>query len=263
MSLHDTYPRVTPFELAFRDVPSADALAEEVAEEAAGRGSDADHPHAFVTMEAVERFARALAPDDDPEHAGLRYGPLAYHGVHFTRAGCPLFLLTTHVARYLTGGSPGGEPRLPAPAGYLQLPQHLFWAAGESGSPESVDGIFWSAPAGDTLHTLLVTGLHPGGHGLGVVPLPAAPMADAPDWLEVDARGDGGDFQSDLPGAEIEQLYALQTAGEALKLLARFFAYAARVPGALDRLEGPVGGPDEGREGPRPSSLACTRVVLQ
>lgn len=262
MSLHDTYARVTPFELAFGDVQAAEALAAEVDEEAAGRGADATHPHAFVTMESVERFSRQLASEDDPERAGLRYGPLAYHGVHFIRAALPLFLLTTHVARYLVGGTPGGSPELPSTAGYLQLPQHLFWASAESGAPESVDGIFWSAPAEGTLQTLLVTGLHVGGEGLGIVPLPAAPLADAAAWLDVDARGDGQDFGSDLPGSEIEGLYALQTAGEALKLLARFFAYVSSVPESLVPVTASAVEIDPSVPGPRPSTLDFTRVVL-
>jgi len=262
MSLHDTYARVTPFELAFGDIPAAEALAVEVAEEAAGRGADATHPHAFVTMESVERFARQLASDDEPEHAGLRYGPLAYHGVNFVRAGLPLYLLTTHATRYLVGGTPGGTPELPAAAGYLQLPQHLFWASAESGAPESVDGIFWSAPAEGTLQTLLVTGLHAGGEGLGIVPLPAAPLSDSVGWLDVDARGDGHDFESDLPGSEIEGLYALRTAGEALKLLARFFAYSASVSDALVPVTASAVEIDPATPGPRPSTLDFTRVIL-
>ena len=78
--------------------------------------------------------------------------------------------------------------------------------------------------------------------------------------MAVDARGDGSDFSSTMPGAELDGLYAFATAGEALKLLARFFAHAAAVPAALR--PGPPGEGEPAADGPEPSSLPYVRVNL-
>jgi hypothetical protein len=268
MSLHDTYARLTPWELTFQTPEKAETLSRSVAEEAEGRGADADEPHAFVTMGAVGAFVADLEGPDPPAGSIHQFGALTFHGVHFTRAGCPLFLLSTHVARYLVGGAPDAVPTPPTPAGYLQLPQHLFWADGGSGTPESVDGLFWTVTKRDVMHTLLVTGLRPDRPGIGVIPLPEAPLGDAGAWLDADAREGGTEFDSHLPGSELDGLHSLVTAGEALKLLARFFAYLSAVPASAQPHEpGSVDSasahdsPDAAR-GPTPSRLPFTRVVL-
>jgi hypothetical protein len=259
MSLHDDYARITPYELAFGEPERADELVRAVEEEAAGRGADPDAPHAFVTMGAVEAFVRELAGTDAPAGAVHRYGALAFHAFHFTRAQRPVYLLDTHAARLLVEGAPEGEPIAPAPAGYLQLPRHLVWAPGEDDTPESVDGLFWTATGAGALHVLLATGLRPDRGGFGIVPLPEAPLAEAATWLGVDARGDGGDFASSMPGGEIDALYEVRTSGEILKLLGRFFAYAESVPEAL---QGPEPEEGAGEGGPQPSRLPFTRVTL-
>jgi hypothetical protein len=263
MSLHDEYARITPFELAFRDRASAESLVAAVDEESAGRGADIDAPHAFVTMGAVAAFVRGIEGPEAPPGAIHQYGALAFQGVHFMKAGCPLYLLTTHVARYLVEGSPGRDATPPSPAGYLQLPQHLFWSS--DGEPQSIDGIFWMTTRGGALHTLLATGLRADGSGLCVVPLPEAPLHAAPDWLTLDARGDGSDFVSALPGAELDRLYAVQSSGEVLKLLARFFVYAAERPRALESHPHAPPPPQEDAgspAAPRASALPYVRVLL-
>lgn len=264
MSLHDTYARRTPFELAFREKSRAEALMEAVAEEAEGRGADPEEPHAFVTMGAVAAFVHELEGPDAPAGAIHQYGALAYHGLHFARAGYPLYLLNTHAARYLVGGVPEGEPVPPTGAGYLQLPQHLFWTTGVDGTPESVDGIFWTLTRRDMLHTLMAIGIRPDRPGLGVVPLPEAPIADTGAWLTVDARGDGRDFANDLPGGDFDALYGVETAGEVLKLLARCFAYLSAVPAASVAGDaGPSPNATQSVDGaPPPSMLSFTSVTL-
>ena len=268
MSLHDAYARLTPWELTFQTRENAEALSKSVAEEAEGRGADAEEPHAFVTMGAVGAFVGHLEGPDAPAGAIHQFGALTFHGVHFTRADCPLFLLSTHVARYLVGGAPEGAPTPPAPAGYLQLPQHLFWADGGSGAPESVDGLFWTVTRHDVIHALLVTGLRPDRPGIGVIPLPEAPIGEARAWLDADVREGGIEFSSHMPGSELDGLHSLVTAGEALKLLARFFAYLSSVPGGAEPHEpgrfGPASPDDapDAASGPVPSRLPFTRVVL-
>jgi hypothetical protein len=295
MSLHDAYARLTPYELVFPDPSAAKDLIARIDEESAGRGADPTDPQQFVTMGAVASYVGGLREPDAEPGAIQRYGALVYHAVHFIRAGCPLFLLTTHAARYLAEGAPEGDPEPPAPAGYLQLPQHLFWAesagatAAEAAAggvaaagvateataaeapaagpdvtgkqaPESIDGIFWTATESGVLHTMLVTGVRPDRPGLGVIPLPEAPLADASAWLAADVRADGEDFSATLPGSELDRLLSFRAAGEALKLLARFFAYVGAVPSALERKE--ARSVDGGHAAPRASGLAYARVVL-
>jgi len=57
-------------------------------------------------------------------------------------------------------------------------------------------------------------------------------------------RQAGPDFETTLPGGELEGLYSLETAGEALKLVARLFQYLSEVPAALTARE-PASGGDE------------------
>ena len=261
MPLHDLYARVTPFELAFANPGRADALAEAVAEEARLRAVDDSDPFTFVTMGAVGAFLRELQGPDAPPEAVHQYGALAFHAVAFTRAGRPLYLLGAHVARYLVEGAPGAPPEPPAASGYLQLPQHMFWMGGDGGlPPESIDGVCWTTGERGLLHAMLAIGVRPDRPGLGVVPIPEAPLTDASMWAAASVRGEGEgeDFTSDLPGADLDRLYALKTAGEALKLLARFFSYARAFPGALERRAA------HAHEGvlPAPSALPFTRVGL-
>lgn len=260
MSLHDAYARLTPYELAFQDAGRASELLGAVGEEAEARGADVHDLNGFLTLGAVEAFVRELAGEADDPGALHRFGPLAFHGVHFSASDSPVFLLSTHVARYLVEGVPEGAPRPPRPAGYLQLPQHLFWTRATGEAPESIDGVFWTATPGGVLHALMVTGMRPDRPGIGVVALPAAPAGEAGRWLEVDAREDDEDFGTHLPGAEIDALYGVETAGEVFKLVARFFAYVDATPEALaerDAVEGPAG------DGPTPSALPFIRVSIE
>ncbi len=267
MALHDRYARRTPFELAFPDRTRAERLAEEASEEGEARGVDPHHPQMFATLGSVGAFLAELRDPEAPPEAVHRYAALAFHGVAFTRAGCPLYLLSTDAARELVTTVPEGAPEPLARAGYLQLPQHLFWV--ESGAddevPESLDGLFWTLTSDDTLHTLLVTGVRPDRPGVGVIPVPEAPIADAPSWLgaTVRAAGEGSDFDSAIPGADIDRLYGIRTAGEPLKLLARVFAALASRPGRAERREpaGVTSGAAEALEpGPPPSDIAYTFI---
>jgi hypothetical protein len=262
MSLHDEYARLTPVELAFGDRDRMTSFADEVDREVGGRGGDASDPNRFILLGAVSRTVRGIQREGADPSAVHSYGALAYQSYHFLRADCPLYLLTTRAARYLVDGPPDGPPEAPKEAGYLQLPQHLFWLGhGSEGTPESVDGVFWVRTPAGVLHTLLATGLRPDRVGLSVVPMPDAPAADAADWMSASVREGGSDFSSALPGAELDALYAVESAGEVLKLLARFFAYIASVPKAAVRREAALSStPTTG--GPKPSVLPFTRVDL-
>lgn len=262
MALHDTYARRTPFELAFPDTGRAEALAAASLEEAGARGVDAHEPQMFATLGSVGAFLSELRGPDAPPEAVHQYAALAFHGVHFVRAGCPLFLLGAAATRRLVREAPRHEPRPPHPSGYLQLPQHMVWVEGDEREvPESADGMFWTVTPAGLLHALLVTGVRPDRPGVGVIPLPEAPLADAERWVSAEVRGEGEgeDFASSIPGASLDELYGVRTAGEPLKLLARFFALVGAGPGHLVAHDPPS---DVGPEGPAPSSFPFKRVAV-
>jgi hypothetical protein len=258
MSLHDDFARLTPYEIAFPDDEALERLVADVREEASSRGVDPGRPGVFLTLGSVDDFARRL---QDPREAGEaihRYGALLFHAVHFVAAGRPLYLLGTAAARHLVEVAPEGQPLPPTGSGYLQLPQHLMWKGGaEGGPPESIDGIFWFASDAGELHVLPITGILPDQPGFSASPLPEAPLRDAAGWLEAGMREGDEDYASSIPGHELDGLYAVETAGEVLKLLARFFAYLQVAPGA-----GAEGRAEAAGGGPRPSTLPYTRVEL-
>lgn len=273
MPIHDAYARRTPLELAFPDRETARKALEAIDEEVRKRGSDVRDPAGFVMLGEVGRTLQALRPADSDPEAIHQHGALLFHAWRFRREGGRVYLLTTHALRYLVDADPGADdgegawpPGVPAAAGYLQLPQHLVWSRADADeTPESVDGILWSRSGGGTLHAMVVTGIRGDRPGFGAVPLPAAPLDDAAEWLETGMREGNGDFASEMPGAELEGLYEIRTAGEALKLLARFFWYVDRVPGAVIRREPPAEDPspeaaDPGA--PEPSAMSYHEVGL-
>lgn len=271
MPFHDAYARLTPFELAFPDREFVEERFARILEdgEVEADGEALRDPGRFLSLVAVTETLAELRPPGEPSERIHRHGVLLYHGFHFWAAGEPLYLLAVHGARYLVesrapadeeagaDGAPG--PRPPEPSGYLQLPRYLFWTRPtEDGTPEPVDGIFWAAPGGERLDLLAACGLREDRPGLSVVPLPSVPLADAPEWLEARVRPGGEEFESTLPGGEMERLYSFETAGEVLKLTARFFHHVASAPEAVTEEPPPEGDPD----GPPPTRLQWRRVGL-
>ena len=259
MPLHDAYARRTPYELAFPDLEGARAHFRAVEDEAEERGADpAADPEVFVMLEAVGRALRELrAPGED---AALirQHGVLLWHAYRFWAAGETPTLLRLHAARYLLDPftAPSWDGGVDPSAGYLQLPQHLVWVREDEGaSPQSLDGFFWAA-TDDALHLLLAIGMRDDRPGLSVVPLGGLPLEEAPAWTDAAGRPDGGDFESTMPGAGLEGLKELRTAGEALKLAARALWHLGRVGG--ERRE-----PPSGRAGPAPSALPHRIVDLE
>lgn len=262
MPIHDHYARVTPFELAFPDREEAAATLERIDAEAEAAGG-VDDLQAFMLLGSVGGFLRELRPAEAHGEAMHQYASLAWQTWRFHRAGRPLWLLETGAARYLVDGAPSTEaPPLPAVSGYLQLPQHLFWVTPRPDAPaESVDGLFWHRSGKDVLHVLLAMGIRGDRAGLAVVPVADAPWKDAARWMEASVRPEGKDFATTLPGGELEGLYSLQTAGEALKLLARAFSYLDGWPEAVVEREptDPGAVPDGA---PVPSRLPARHIRL-
>jgi hypothetical protein len=254
MSLHDAYARRTPYEMAFPDPAEAEDLFRLMAEEAAARGVETGDFSRFAMLGTVGSCIRELRGDEGPAAAVIEYASLVYHAFHFAGAGRRIDLLSTAAARRLVEASPAGVvSEAPVRSGYLQLPQHLFWAALTPGDPpQSVDGLFWTLGTEGLLHVLVVLSLRPD-RGLLVVPLPAAPWRDRGSWLEATMREQGGDFSSSLPGADLDGLYALESAGEVLKLLARVLTI-------LEASPPPAVSPPTPGEGPTPTTLPYSRV---
>jgi hypothetical protein len=253
MSLHDAYARLTPFEIAFPDRAVLAELQGAVATEAGERGVDPTSLEGFVSLAAVGRFLADLH-GEAPRVSLLEYGVLTFHAVSFLNEGAPLFLLDAAVARRLVDVAPAGRPSPSKRAGYLQLPQHLFWVNVEGLPPESVDGAFWTVSSSDRLYVLPVTGLRPDRPGFGTLAVPDAPLGHAEAWVHASMREDGNDYASDLPGADIDRLYAIESAGEILKLMGRFFAHVAEHSPKAEHAPAATAG------GPRPSALGYQRV---
>jgi hypothetical protein len=258
MSVHDAYARLTPYELTFPDLESARTHFRAIRQEADAREVELRDPSAFVMLASTGQALREIrGPEDDP--ALIRqYGLLIYHSFHFFEVGEPLHLIEATALRELLDGDPdasGWTPRLDPAAGYLQLPQHLVWVRSSGDAPpESLDGFFWTRSGPGQFDLLLALGMRGDRPGLSVVPLSDLPIADVGEWVGVAMREHGVDFSSSLPGSEIEGLYELRSAGEALKLAAR----------ALWRLEhGPLERrpPSEAAGGPRPSELPYHRAI--
>jgi hypothetical protein len=267
MPVHDSYARTTPFELLLPTEGFAEEWFPKIREEAEGRGGSLQDPESFLLLGEAAMALREIRGEDDPPELMQQHGALLFQAFHFFEAGMPLYLLDTEVVRYVVGKGPGeGEwsPTLPGRAGYLQLPHHLIWTVGgEDEPPESLDGIFWSAPEGDDISLLIVMGIRKDRPGLAVVPLPMLPLTAASPWVSMSARPDGEDFQSSLPGAELEGLYSVASGAEALKLAMRIFWYLDSVPGSLsDGVGDGEGGEGGSAEGPKASALPYRRVVV-
>jgi hypothetical protein len=255
MAVHDRWARLTPYELSIPDLEDARERFARLAEEA--DPLELSDQGRFLVSDALAGMLEALHGERDAERL-REHGPLLFHAFHFWRAGEALYLLDRALVDHLVERAPRGwEGTLPSRAGYVQLPQHLVWTDPGGGAvPESVDGFFWATPEGTgQLSLLLVAGIRPDRPGFSVIPLLPAPLAEAADWLEHRGRDDGGDFSSSIPGAELEGLHQLRTAGEVLKLAARTLARLETDPGGTPEVW-PGAGP------PPPTRLPYRRIEL-
>lgn len=282
MAIHDEYARVTPFEVAFPDQDTADRWTTRIRERAeAGSTEDAlRDPGRFLALPAVAEVVHEMREPGAGTGEVQKHGILLFHAFHFQEADRPLYLLRTGVARYLVEtrgdeesgeGGDSGRPELPERAGYLQLPRQLFWMApSEEGPPEPVDGLFWAAPDGDRLSLLVIGGMREDRPGFSVVPLPPVPLDDAGAWIRARVREAGSDFETTLPGGELDRLYSFEAAGEVLKLVARTFRYVEEHPRAVYRQDESPAAPEtveeagtDGRSGPRPTGLPYRGIHLE
>lgn len=272
MSRRDAWARLTPYEVGIPGREFAETNFKAIRDEAEGRDVDLSDPGAFLLLGEVGRVLREIQGGERGGEAIHRFGAFLFHAFHFHEANEPVLLLTTAATRHLVEGRSAERDtedrpweswsgRLPAPAGYIQLPRHLVWSHPDPEGPaEDLDGIFWTRAAGDSLALLAALGIRSDRPGLSVIPLPPMPLADASAWTRLEARGT--DFETTLPGGELDELYSVMTAGELLKLAARVFQYLDAVPESLGAEETSPR-PDEVDEAPpgtRPSFLPFRRI---
>lgn len=301
--MKDTHARRTPYEIVFAE-SIGDRLFPPIAEEAEARGLPLLDPDRFLFLSSVGQLLRRIAgeevapeagygsaddkppapsgagagatgeppgePGEEPGEEMRQHGRLLYHAFHFWRSGKSVFAAEPALARRLVDDvtSVGEwELRAPHPAGYLQLPRNLFWAAPAPGlPPEPADGFFWTMAGaqGDddaaSLNVLVALGLRPDRAGFSVVPAEGT-LDDVPHWAESQGRPAGEDFESTIPGGELDRLYSLETATEVLKLASRFFWHVSAYPETLGPEERAPDDaePDDPRLMP-PSSLAYRRL---
>lgn len=286
MPLHDDFLRRTPYDELFPSPGVRAGTLASIVAEVEERGMGDGDPGAFALLTATRRALADLRHPDEADDGGHTHAIALFHAYHLADGGEHL-LVSTPVARWaveagrevLDGGRSTGAGPVPEPAGegvaeppapgtpeapapdpaglprsaYVQLPQHLFWVRESADErPLSLDGFFWTR-VDEALHLLGVVDVQAGETGLRVMPLPGVPFADRELWLTEEMREEGRDFHCTIPGAEIEGLYEVRTAGELLKLAARIDRYLLRFPGATEPVEGDAGeaaGGDEAGDGP-------------
>jgi hypothetical protein len=233
------HDRIDPYDLVFGAESMDQRIFPPIAEEAEARGMPLDQPDRFLFLTSVGKLLQAIAGTEpyggeelsDERKAALRHhGRLLFHAFHFWRGGGDRIELSEGDVRGLIDDPVAAGDwslRPPASAGYLRLPRNLVWAAPGPGlTPEPADGFFWlfgepeDEPA--RLHVLLVLGVRPDRPGFSVVS--ATGVLDTErHWVDVDGREDGRDFETDLPGGELDRLYSIETTAELLKLASRSF----------------------------------------
>jgi hypothetical protein len=242
--------RVTPYSLIFEHDLFEARFFPAIEEEAAARGGDARSFETFVALEQVTELLGRLLPDSEAGGAAsaavlARHARLLYHAFHFWRQDARVYALDPELARTLLQPTPWRDVAdgfdAPAPSGYAQLPTHLLWARVEAESPpEPVDGFFWTLgidgyDGGARLELVFALGLRSGRPGLSLIDVSARIDAATPaGWERQPGRDDGNDFANILPGGELNELRAIVTEAEAVKLAGRWFTSVAHGIAALD-----------------------------
>ncbi|MXX55701.1 MAG: hypothetical protein F4205_01935 [Gemmatimonadetes bacterium] len=228
MAVHDAYARLTPYELLLPEPDFADRRFPAIGDEAVQQGVDTGNPAAFVMLGAVQGALAELREEDAPPESVHDHGSVLYFVYHLWRTAGAVVVAQQKTLRALLSGDAGQQgpgPKslwaneLAGGAGYIQLPQHLVWIEeARNGPPESVDGFFWFGDAHRACHLALVAGMRGDRPGFAVVPVPPQPLDALPGWAAGPAREGGGDFETSLPGAELDGLIGIRTPAEVFKL---------------------------------------------
>lgn len=246
MAEHGGPGRLTPYELVFGDGGFETGAFARILGEVEARGGGGSSPERFLVLESVGAELRELAGDGAGADVYGWYGALLYQAWNFWRFGRRVLAVEETPARRLVESEAmvgAWELSPPHPAGYVQLPRHLFWArVEEEAAPEPVDGFFWTMPGRDDpetppfdrLDVLLVLGMRPGRPGFGTIPVGVELGGVRPGhWADADARPTGDDFANVLPGGELHGWFGLVAELEVLKLVSRIFRYVAVHPAAV------------------------------
>jgi len=280
MPIHDGHLRRTPFERLMPDPGFPDRHFAAIAVEAEERGVGLEDPGAFAMLETAGAAVDELRQPDANAAATHTHAILLFHAVHLERsrrrhaaggpeepAGASHGLVTAAAARWavettMDAEEEGAVAHLgDGDARYWQLPQHLFWVRVGSGeAPTSLDGFFRTVVS-ERIHLLGVMNVFDGADGFEILPVPPAPLADLPTWATLDGRvdDDSADFESSMPGADLEGLYELRTVAELLKLVSRI-ERLARADGTL--VAAPAAGERVEDRTPTRSDLEYDRLVL-
>lgn len=231
-------------------------------------------PNEIARDEAAPNEA---APGTSAPQGPRVHGEVLFFAYHMWRTARPhgppaVTLVTQGTLRSLLTGADAraaaGAPNsvwtsaLRGRAGYVQLPQHMVWAD-EAGTahPESVDGFFWAADPDYAFHAVAVAGMRQGRPGYGVIPAPPQPLDSLSSWTTEPAREGGGEFSTDLPGAQLDGLVGIRTPAELLKLVALALERSARHPPKPVRSPSSASSPAPSpRESPPASSPAPSNL---
>ena len=261
MPLHDQYLRRTPYERFLPDEAFPERHFPAIRSESERREIGLTDPGAFAMLEAASEALGELRTEGEATDTLARHALMLFHAFHHHAAGVPCYLLETPVLRLVADAEPwsvAGDAGEIESSVYLQLPQHLVWAREGEGPPSSIDGFFRTVTDDGRVHVMAVAGVVGERPGFTVIPVAGAPLSDEPEWVSVGMRGGDRDFSTDIPGAELERLYEIRTAGEMLKLVARTVRVVVRDRvGASEAVpaETPAGGPPA-------STLSGLRVGL-
>jgi len=245
--------RYTPYEAVFHAEGFDESVFEDIAEQGVGAGADLSSRSQFARVAPASAALERLVPESFDAAALDRYVEILFHGFHFWRAGRPFYAFTPSVVRRLIEDPPDLSDwtlAVPHPALYIELPKNLFWAAVTEATPEPVEGMFVRAAANDSLDLLLVLGMWPDRPGFSAAALTLPARAGSAS-AEPDA------FRSDIPGADLAELYSIRSGAEAIVLLARLIWFLESRPDAIH--EEPAAADAEGAE-KRLTRLAYRRV---
>ncbi|MCA9736853.1 MAG: hypothetical protein KC645_04460, partial [Gemmatimonadetes bacterium] len=148
---HDGWLRRTPAELL---VPVQEDVRERFARirsEAEQTGVSTTDPLRFPALDAVQRLLEDLQPVGAAPESAYVYGVLTWYCFRAWAESAGPLLLTEAGARALVARTtPVGAAPPPSPAGYVQLPRHLFWVRPDVDEPaEPVDGLYSEVRAGE------------------------------------------------------------------------------------------------------------------
>lgn len=253
--------RRSPYELLFGEGRLTENRFGAIRGEARVAGVATARRDQFARLPAVRELLADLVPDFAEPGSLDRYLEILHHCFLFWRAGCRHYSVEEAVVRSLIVDAPDlsdWKPRFAHAALYFELPQNLCWAAVVTDEPpEPVEGMFVSLRPGEAAREtdiLVVLGIRPHRPGFSVAEL-TVDLDAATDVKEPDA------FTSDIPGADLADLYSLQRSGEVVTLLLRLLWYMENFPEACESMPEPA--ESDGGSGERASAIELERYAVR